>query len=233
MKTALLLGNSDGIGLALTRRLLAEGWRVASLSRRPCPAAGLAAHVVCDAAAPDYGQRLRALVQQVAGEAPIDVCVHLIGTGNDFDPATMAGETELQRVDFLSLVTAMEVVVPAMVARGSGHFVGLSSLADELLVAECPGYPAAKAAITSYLTGTAKVLRRHGVAVTNVRFGFVDTKLAQARFRPRMVPVERAVDVLMRCLRRRPVQVSYPLSMAVLARLGRWLQRPSVWFGRS
>jgi NAD(P)-dependent dehydrogenase (short-subunit alcohol dehydrogenase family) len=32
---ALIVGNSDGIGLALTRRLLGEGWRVTGVSRSP------------------------------------------------------------------------------------------------------------------------------------------------------------------------------------------------------
>ncbi len=36
-RRALLIGNSDGIGLATTRRLLDEGWTVAGLSRSPSP----------------------------------------------------------------------------------------------------------------------------------------------------------------------------------------------------
>ncbi|MET3420839.1 NAD(P)-dependent dehydrogenase (short-subunit alcohol dehydrogenase family) [Actinoplanes tereljensis] len=35
---ALIVGNSDGIGLALTHRLLAAGWEVTGRSRRPAPA---------------------------------------------------------------------------------------------------------------------------------------------------------------------------------------------------
>lgn len=34
-KIALLIGNTDGIGLAATRRLLGEGWRVTGVSRSP------------------------------------------------------------------------------------------------------------------------------------------------------------------------------------------------------
>ncbi len=33
-KVALVVGNSDGIGLAFTRRLLAEGWTVVGVSRQ-------------------------------------------------------------------------------------------------------------------------------------------------------------------------------------------------------
>lgn len=36
---ALIVGNSDGIGLALTRRLIDGGWQVTGLSRSPAPSA--------------------------------------------------------------------------------------------------------------------------------------------------------------------------------------------------
>jgi NAD(P)-dependent dehydrogenase (short-subunit alcohol dehydrogenase family) len=36
-QTALLVGNSDGIGLATTRALLAKGWSVAGISRSESP----------------------------------------------------------------------------------------------------------------------------------------------------------------------------------------------------
>ena len=36
-RRVLVIGNSDGIGLALTRRLLAEGWTVTGLSRSTSP----------------------------------------------------------------------------------------------------------------------------------------------------------------------------------------------------
>ena len=67
-RRALIVGNSDGIGLALTRRLLADGWTVAGLSRRPSPvqAAGYR-HAVADVTAADY----RAALQRLqASEAP-------------------------------------------------------------------------------------------------------------------------------------------------------------------
>ena len=55
-RRALVIGNSDGIGLVLTRRLLDEGWQVAGLSRRPSPLDGAPGyrHVVADVASPGY-----------------------------------------------------------------------------------------------------------------------------------------------------------------------------------
>ena len=62
-RRALIVGNSDGIGLALTRRLLADGWTVVGLSRRPSPVqmAGYR-HLVADVTATDH----RAMLAGVA-----------------------------------------------------------------------------------------------------------------------------------------------------------------------
>jgi NAD(P)-dependent dehydrogenase (short-subunit alcohol dehydrogenase family) len=176
-RRALLLGTSDGIGLGLAQRLVQRGWRVVSLSRRPCPVDGLTEHVVQDVAAPDFAARLQELA---ARHGAFDLCVFLVAIGNDFDPATFAGEERVFAVNLLAAATTVRIVVPPMVAAGRGHFVGVSSLADELLLHDCPGYSASKAGLTSWLNAIARPLRARGVAVSSVRFGFVDTKLAQA-----------------------------------------------------
>lgn len=135
-------------------------------------------------------------------------------------------------MNLLGAARTLEVVVPRMLAAGHGHIIGLSSLADALISAESPGYAASKAGLTSYLLGLDAALRPHGLPVTTVRFGFVDTKMAKSPVTPLMISAERAVDVLMRCIRTRPAVVSYPRRMAVLTgtlgpllRAGRYLRR--------
>jgi hypothetical protein len=48
-----------------------------------------------------------------------------------------------------------------------------------LLSSEAPSYHASKAGSSNYLGGLASALKTKGVHVTNVRFGFVDTKMAK------------------------------------------------------
>ena len=60
---------------------------------------------------------------------------------------------------------------------------------------QAPGYAASKAGLTSYLLGLRGALRPHGVRVTIVRFGFVDTKMAKSPVKPLLLSVERAADV--------------------------------------
>jgi short-subunit dehydrogenase len=137
--------------------------------------------------------------------------------GND-----LSSQTQALEVNLIGAARTVEAVVPGMIAAGGGHFVGLSSLADVTVSSEAFGYAASKAGLSTYLLGLRMAMRPHGVAVTTVRFGFVDTKMAKAAFRPMMIPVAEAVDVLVRCIRRRPAVVSYPRLKSVACRCYGW-----------
>jgi short-subunit dehydrogenase len=115
-----------------------------------------------------------------------------------------------------------------MLALGQGHIIGLSSLADVLISKEAPGYAASKAGLSSYLLGLGQAVRPRGVAVTAVRFGFVDTKMAKGPSTPLKIGVDEAVGVLLRAVGRRPAVVSYPRRMSVGARTLRALSRLSL-----
>jgi NAD(P)-dependent dehydrogenase (short-subunit alcohol dehydrogenase family) len=221
MPRALLIGNSAGIGLALTRLLLEEGWQVTGLSRSPSPCRGTGYHhLILDVSAPELRETLAA-VQATRG--PFDACIYCAGIGEEVDPTDLRPETRVFQVNLMGALATAEVVVPAMVAAKAGHFVVLSSLADELVSPDAPSYSASKAALSSYFEGLALALRPHGVAVTTIRFGFVDTKMAQAPVKPFMVTPARAAAVVRRALRTRRARVSYPWRMAVLVRLLRWI----------
>lgn len=206
MPTALLIGNSDGIGLATTRRLLDTGWSVTGLSRSESPIEHAAyRHRVVDVAGPGYADVLAGVVDPTP-----DLCVYLVGIGEAIDLADMRDEVRTFEVNLTGMVRTAAGVIPGMVARKAGHFVGLSSLADELVSHEAPSYPATKAGFSNYLAGLAKAVRPHGVAVTNVRFGFVDTKMAKGDVRPMMMPVARAVRHLERVIAKRPRRYTAP-----------------------
>ncbi|KXK63082.1 short-chain dehydrogenase [Micromonospora rosaria] len=214
VRNAVVVGNSDGIGLALTRRLLADGWRVAGFSRRAVDLTepGYAHHTV-DVTSADYPQ---VLGRAVTGLGRVDLCVYAAGVGEPVDVTDLTTQTHAVEVNLMGAVRTVAVVVPVMVAAGSGHLVGLSSLADRMVSPEAPGYAGSKAGLSTYLRGLSAALRGHGVQVTTVRFGFVDTKMAKGPVRPLMLSVDRAVEILMDCVRTRPVQVSRPRRMALL-----------------
>jgi len=228
MKNALIIGNSDGVGLALTRQLLADGWQVTGISRSPCPVEDEALqHVVLDVRDTGYPTRLESIWDQ---DGPFGTCVYCAGVGEKLDPAAMEAETTVFEVNLLGAVRTISAVVPRMIAAGGGHFIGISSQADALVNAGAPSYSASKAGLSSYLHSLALAVRPRGVHVTNVRFGFIATKMARGEVRPFEVSADVAAARIVRCMRKRPIRHTYPRRMAVLLWLVRWPARLRLWW---
>jgi len=156
-RNAIVIGNSDGIGLGLTVELLERGWSVIGLSRSASPVEHPACrHVVIDVRDPRY---VSLLGETIGGDCPVDLCVYCAGIGEQLDLADMRREADIFEVNLVGMVRTASVVVPRMVQRGSGHLVGLSSMADELLSSEAPSYHASKAGFSNYLEGLALAYR--------------------------------------------------------------------------
>jgi NAD(P)-dependent dehydrogenase (short-subunit alcohol dehydrogenase family) len=234
MSCAIVVGNTDGVGLALSELLLARGWEVIGISRRPSAlrAARYEHHVldVCDLA---YGEQLAKLVAMLdARQAELQACVYCAGIGEFLDLDDLSRERRVFETNLLGAVTTASVIMPALLRARRGHFIGLSSQADALIDPNAPSYAASKAGLSSYLEGLALACRPRGVFVTNLRFGFIDTKMAKARVRPFMLTRDEAARRVWHCLQARPVRDTFPRSMAMLLwffRMGsllrRWLPR--------
>jgi len=204
---AMLVGNSDGIGLATTKRLLAAGWDVVGVSRSESPITNIAYHHwVADVSESSYA----ALMNELVLIGSLDLCIYFVGIGELLNPLDMSGEARIIDVNLTGMVRTAAAVIPHMVRNGRGHFIGVSSLADELLSSEAPSYHASKAGFSNYLGGLALALKPKGVHVTNVRFGFVDTKMAKGDLKPFMINVQKAVDHLENCIRKKPVCYTAP-----------------------
>ena len=218
-KSAVIIGNSDGIGLALTKRLLDLGWTVWGLSRSDSEVRHDSySHARIDVTSRDY-----AGVLGRAASGGIDACVYCAGIGQMLDLADLSADRAVFEVNLTGALRTLEVVLPGMVMRRSGHCLVLSSIADELVMPEAPSYAASKAGLSAYVEGLAPALRDRGVAITNVRFGFVDTKMAKGDRKPFLMTVEKAVDHLLYCLEKRPVRFTRPRRMGLLAAIvGRW-----------
>jgi len=193
--------------LALSELLLEEGWRVVGISRRSSTLQATDyEHHVADVRSGEFP----AVLEQVVERHAVDVCVYCAGTGEFLDKGALQKQRTVFDVNLLGAVSTTQIVLPAMVRAGGGQFIGLSSQADGLASPDAPSYSASKAALSSYLEGLAPSFRRDGVFISNLRFGFVDTKMAKAAARPFMVSARVAAEQVRRCMHRRPVRMTYP-----------------------
>lgn len=225
---ALVTGAANGIGRATAEALAARGDRVALLDRDPDTLDQAAeslrrsgAGVAVEAA--DVRDRLAlqaAVARLEAVVGPTDVVVACAGVGglssvHDLD---MAGFKAMLEVNVLGVAQTIEAVLPGMIKRGSGHIVGLSSVAGFRGLPWMPGYSASKAALSTYLEGLRPALRLRGIRVTTVCPGFVRTALTRdTPFRNpvRMLEPEQAASYILRAIDRRPRDYVFPISTAL------------------
>lgn len=185
LRTALVSGASRGIGLAISRALVARGIRVAMLARgvdaltdAAASLGSLALPFACDvsdaSALDDVVRRVRGEL----GEAP-DLVVNGAGlfklaTVDSADPEEFARAVDVNLVGPFRLVRAF---LPEMRARKSGHIISVGSIADRVAFPENAAYAASKFG----LRGLHEVLRAElvgtGVRATLVSPGAVDTPL--------------------------------------------------------
>jgi short-subunit dehydrogenase len=140
----------------------------------------------------------------------------------------MTNEPKVIDVNFTSMVKTVACVIPKMINQGQGQFIGVSSVADELLSAEAPSYHASKAGFSNYIRGLALSLKTEEVRITNVRFGFVDTKMAKGDVKPFMMNVEKAVDHMEICIKKKPVNYTAPKIVIPLIKFRKFMMKLGV-----
>jgi NADP-dependent 3-hydroxy acid dehydrogenase YdfG len=187
-RTALVTGASRGIGLAIARRLVTDGARVAMLARdasaladRAAELGPLASTLPCDVS--DQGDVARACVRlrDAFGGAP-DVLVNNAG----FFSLARVEDTavdEVQRaldVNLLGPFLIVRAFLDEMRGRASGHIVTIGSIADRVALPENAAYGASKFAARALHEVLRVELRGSGVRATLVSPAAVDTPLWDA-----------------------------------------------------
>jgi short-subunit dehydrogenase len=183
-------------------------------------------HIVQDISAPNYPETLRRIV---AEDGPFDACIFCAAIGSGLKLPDLSQEAHVIEVNFTAMVHTLAGLLPRWLKQGRGHFIGLSSLADDFYNTDAPSYTASKAGFSNYLVSMALKLKSQGIYVTNIRFGFVDTKLPKASWKPLMMTAEQAAAHVIRCLTTKPMQLSAPKLLGLALHGIRWLQSLRVW----
>ncbi|MFN8519935.1 MAG: SDR family oxidoreductase [Chloroflexota bacterium] len=187
IRRALVTGASSGIGRAVAERLLADGWVVTALVRRPVGPAGVGL-VVGDARDPD--DIVRAIAAAAPDRGPLDALVCSAGippSGPWDDPGHW---DDVLAADLTAAFTAARLAWPALVA-GHGSLVLLGSIVGAAEgSARSPAYAAAKAGLEGLARSLAVIGGPHGIRVNVVAPGAIDTPFDPAAF-----PVDDRPDV--------------------------------------
>lgn len=204
-KTAIVTGGGTGIGLGVAEALASEGCRVAIVGRRPdVLTAAIVAHKgqpplvshAVDVADRESVAELFRWAQRELGR--VDILVNSAGV--NIKRRTMAemepGEWDrIMAINATGVYNCMREVLPGMKQRGDGLIVTISSISG--LRASMLGgtaYSASKFAVAALTTAVALEYGQHGVRLTNVYPGEVDTPILEHR--PQPVSAERRASML-------------------------------------
>lgn len=182
-RRALVTGGTKGAGAAIVRRLAAGGAQVATGARSDPGGGAQHLFVAADLTTP---AGIETLAETALGAfGGIDIVVHCLGgsktPGGGFAAATEAFWQQELNLNLLAAVRLDRLVLPQMIARGSGAVIHVGSIQRRLPLHESTiAYAAAKAALVTYGKGLSKELGPKGVRVNTVSPGWIMTSAAEA-----------------------------------------------------
>ncbi|MCX7893053.1 MAG: SDR family NAD(P)-dependent oxidoreductase [Burkholderiales bacterium] len=225
-KRVWIVGASTGIGAALARELIARGARVAGSARSAdklaevLGAGGAALALPADVTQPDALAAAHGRI--VAAWGGVDVLVYMAGTYKGvrawkLRPGMARAEFE---TNVLGAFDAVAVALPAMLERGAGTVVIVSSVAGYRGLPMSLIYSATKAALINMAETLYLDLAAKGIGVHVVNPGFVETPLtAQNKFRmPALIKADEAAREILAGLARGEFETHFP------KRFTRWLK---------
>lgn len=217
-KTAWITGASSGIGLELAKRLDGDVAHVAMSARSkkklissakagrtlaPYPLDVTNATAVANA------------VKQIEKNAgPIDLAILNAGVWYDM----RSNEMQLDKiqsaldVNYMGVVNCIGALLPGMLKRGRGHIAIIASVAGYRGLPRAIAYGPTKAALISLAETMHLELEPHGILVSVVNPGFVDTPMTEGNTfpMPAIIPVEEAATSLLAGLQTGKFEIAFP-----------------------
>ncbi len=185
-KKALVIGASSGIGREIVRQLVQSGWTVAAIARREDKLQTLAeefeGHVFPFAHDVRIFGEVPGLFDQVVQRlGGLDLIIYASGvmpivgiTEYNFDK-----DREMVETNLLGAIAWLNEAAARFEKTGHGTIVGIGSVAGDRGRSGQPVYNTTKAALATYLEALRNRVAKHGVKVTTIKPGPVQTEMTQ------------------------------------------------------
>jgi NAD(P)-dependent dehydrogenase (short-subunit alcohol dehydrogenase family) len=183
-KVAWITGASSGIGAEIARQLAQSGVKVAA-SARSLPEKPLHANISHFSFDVTGQESARAIVEQIERElGPIDLAVFSAGAYAPFNPTLFSIDnfTRLNAVNYLGVLHCIAALLPRYMARRAGHLAWVASVAGYQGLPKAAYYGPTKAALINLAEALWMELRPHGIDVSVINPGFVETPMTAVTF---------------------------------------------------
>ncbi|WP_424963537.1 SDR family NAD(P)-dependent oxidoreductase [Ekhidna sp.] len=187
---ALITGATSGIGEA-TARILSKDYRLIICGRRKDRLEKLRDELETDVQILSFDVREKeAVFNAIASLADewqiIDTLINNAGNAHGLD-LIQEGNTDdwdaMLDINVKGLLYVSKAILPKMVDRKKGHIVNISSIAGLEVYPRGNVYCASKHAVDALTKGMRMDLNEHGIKVTSIDPGLVETEFSEVRFK--------------------------------------------------
>jgi 3-hydroxy acid dehydrogenase/malonic semialdehyde reductase len=194
-KIALITGATSGIGEACAHVFAREHYNVILTGRRLDRLEKLAAHLnskydievaVCAFDVRDREEVIKNLQNLPTEWKQVDVLVNNAGLSQGLDPIQSGSYDDWDTMidtNIKGLLYVSRVVSNWMITNGFGHIINIGSIAGKEVYANGNVYCATKHAVDALNKGMRIDLLSHGIKVTAVHPGAVETEFSEVRFK--------------------------------------------------
>ncbi|MEI4470759.1 SDR family NAD(P)-dependent oxidoreductase [Frigidibacter sp. MR17.24] len=196
-RRALITGASGGIGRETARLLAAEGAALFLTDLDGDKVAKVAAEFGAESAAGDLSSPEGCAAFLKTAGTDFDIWVHATGvTGAKGDPLQMAEEDwqDALDIDFLSAVRMARALCPAMIGRGWGRVVFVTSENVAQPYPDETVYNASKSALLSFAKSVAMQHSASGMLVNCVAPAFIETPMTDGMMEKRSAETGESFD---------------------------------------
>jgi len=191
MPTTFITGATAGIGEATAERFAQEGHRLILTGRRKEKLFALADRLPTEVLTLNFDIRDQQAVQDAVDGLPpewqdIDILVNNAGLAvgaSPFDQGVLDDWERMIDTNIKGLLYLSRALVPHMVSRKQGHIINIASIAGKQVYPGGNVYCGTKHAVDALSQGMRIDLVPHGIKVTNVAPGMVDTEFSLVRYK--------------------------------------------------
>ncbi len=194
-RTILITGATSGIGEAIAIKFAEASDRLIITGRRKERLDDLAGHLkssfgvevlpLC------FDVRVKSDVEKQLGTLPdawakVDILINNAGLAAGLSHIDESDTDDWDRMidtNVKGLLYVTRAITPGMVSRGSGHIFNIASIAGKEVYENGSVYCASKHAVDALSRAMRIDLLKHGIKVTNIAPGLVETEFSMVRFK--------------------------------------------------
>jgi short-subunit dehydrogenase len=213
---------APGLTLSLTGRSAERLGKVADACRRAGAAVDVRVLDVTDAPA------MEAWVTSRDEAQAVDILIANAGIGGSDAMPGPLGDTggaarEIISVNTIGVVNTIAPLLPRLIARRRGRVALVGSISGYMGLPQSPAYCASKAAVWIYGEALRRLALEHGVSVTTIMPGYIDTPMSQSLgiARPWLWTAERAARRIASDIERGVRESVFPWQLRVAIGVGR------------